>query len=83
MLAVVTIVVEVMLAVALWFPALRLVTAATGITLHASFLVFLLERWEFLSFGLLCVVVYPLFASWRPGERPHTSPPAPASPTTQ
>ncbi|RNL83496.1 HTTM domain-containing protein [Halostreptopolyspora alba] len=69
-LAVMTVIVEVALGVTLWFSQSRFLAVATGIALHSSFVLLLVESWEFVGFGLLCLAVYPLFFSWRPHEHP-------------
>jgi hypothetical protein len=75
-LAGMTILVELMLAFALWSPRFRAPAAATGVLLHVMF-VLLIEEWaELIVFGAAMLAIYPLFfVGGTPAARPHAARP--------
>jgi hypothetical protein len=60
-----TIVVELYLAIALWFQATRRTAILFGVLLHVSFVVLLDFGWDLVAFGLEMFALYALFAAER------------------
>lgn len=60
-LAVMTVMVELTLAIGLWLPRLRVPVVALGLGLHASIVFMLREPLVLVAFALACVTVYPMF----------------------
>lgn len=60
-LAILTVMVELALAIGLWLPRLRVPAVILGFGLHASIVLMLREPLVLIAFALACVTVYPLF----------------------
>lgn len=75
-LAIATVLTEVVvLAVGLWIPATRLLSALAGICLHISIVTMLSDQSiQLIAFALACISLYPLFFV-RPALRPALHPP--------
>ena len=62
MAAVLTVVVELIIAIGLWFPTSRRLAALLGLGLHVSIVVFMNnETFALIAFAIMCVSLYPLF----------------------
>jgi hypothetical protein len=62
-MAIATVFVELLLAVGLWLPGLRLRAALLGVTFHLATIVAMAPRSDLVVFSLLCVGTYPMFLS--------------------
>lgn len=67
-LAIMTVVVELALAIGLWLPRLRVPAVVLGLGLHASIVLMLREPLVLVAFAFACMAVYPMFLR-RPSTR--------------
>ncbi|WP_438854769.1 HTTM domain-containing protein [Agromyces sp. M3QZ16-3] len=79
-----TILVEIFIAVGLWFSSSRRIAVALGLALHGSILILMVdERPALIAFTITCVCLYPLFLTrpdiwpWERGARRDDSAPMP------
>ncbi|MEF3402632.1 HTTM domain-containing protein [Agromyces sp. CCNWLW203] len=81
--AVLTIVVELIISIGLWFRASRRIAALLGVGLHISIVALMnSETFALISFAIMCVSLYPLFL-WRPRLRDYEAPSRPPAERTR